>query len=123
MKLLERGMISGRQAADYLDISDNTFMKALEGGHLVPQMELLRPLRKPERGFAMQYLEAVKAILPDKRIQRMTVFTEEVIKRLQPINKSWRGKTDVDWEKDNRETVKYIQAARGKTPSRPKKTT
>lgn len=109
MEIVKKGMLSGRQAADYLNISDNTFMKAVEGGYIVPQIELKRPPGRIERGFVVQYLETIKKIIPRKRVQRLSVFTPPIFEMLLPINKEWRLKSDVDWGQDSLDTEKAMR--------------
>lgn len=100
-------MISGRQAADYLNISDNVFFPAIRGGILLAQMEARRQT-STQYSFAVEYLDQVRKVLPIERRKGLTVFTRDVVERLKPINKSWEGR-EIDWKKDAQETDRVMK--------------
>lgn len=103
--------LSGRQAADHLLLSDNTFLGAIEHGYLIPQSERprFRNGRKYiERDFVVAYLDEVLKIIGKNRGEGVPIFTPDVIKSLLVLRKEWDGKVDVDWAKDNRDTERAV---------------
>lgn len=104
----KRPTISARKSADYLKLSDNALKPALEAGWIIAQQEFRRG-NKMERGFVVAYLDEVKKILPKMRGRGLAVFTPEIVEKLLKLKASWDGKKDVDWEKDNRDTIRVMR--------------
>lgn len=101
-------VISGRMAYRYLRLSDRVFFPAVKHGVLMPQM-MKSAGNRMEYHFAIAYLDEVAKILPKTRSKGVEVFTEDVVKKLTPINREWKGKLNVDWQKDLEDTKRVLK--------------
>ncbi len=85
------GVYSARKAAEFLELSDNTFSKGMAGGHIIPQA-LIEGDSRNSFGFEKAYLAEVKQALPKDLAKGQSIFTPEIITKLKQIKERWKQK-------------------------------
>lgn len=88
--MLREGVFSAREFAEKSGLAINTVIKGIDKGAFYPQLFLERR-RRTEYGFDEAYVFEVIRILPRIKTNGAKLFTEELVGKLERINKKWRG--------------------------------
>lgn len=90
-------MISGRESAKLLKISNSVFFTAAKCGDIQPQIEV--PIGKKKVGyFELSYINEISSILPKRREKGFEIFTPQIKEQLKPINERWKNRV-IKWIK------------------------
>ena len=88
-------MLSARQFAKETGLAINTVLKGIGRGAFLPQATV-KTDRNTIYGFEEGYAKDVRKVLPTEKISGATLFTDDLQKALERINKKWLGRR-VNW--------------------------
>lgn len=82
-------MISARDAALKLRLTNATLSRAIAGSIVRPQARI-EGKKRPSFGFEPDYVDEIDEILPSERGSGVVVFTPEIVEAIEKINAKWR---------------------------------